>query len=104
MYKGDTPMNLRVVRVLALIFFALLFCAAGRADDSTKVTVEDYNKVVVGSDLRFVYKCLGRHTSISFHDGCQKTLKWETEDFTIIIQFKHNRVTEKWQSGLSDSD
>src|SRR5690348_7859517 len=98
-------MNLRVVvLVCVLIFFALLFCVVSRADDPTTVTVEDYNKVVVGSDIRFVYKCLGRQTSISFHDGCQKTLTWETEDFTIIVRFKYNRATEKWQSGLSDTD
>ena len=93
-------MNLRSV----VLVFVLLFCVAGRADDSIKVTLEDYNKIVIGSDIRFVYKCLGRQTSISFHDGCQKTLEWEGEDFTIVIRFKNNRVVEKWQSGLGDTD
>jgi hypothetical protein len=93
-------MKLRMVTLILM----LLFCAAGRAADPVSITVDDYNKVVVGSDIRFVYKCLGRETSISFHDGCEKTLKWEAEDFTVIVRFKHNRVVEKWQSGLIEND
>ena len=93
-------MSLRVV----LLVFALLFCVAGQPAEPVDITVEDYNKVVVGSDIRFVYKCLGKHTSISFHDGCEKTLKWEAESFRIIVRFKHNRVVEKWQSGLGETD
>src|SRR5947209_3720012 len=98
-------MNLRVILlVFVLLIFALLFCVAGQAAQPAQISLDDYNKVVVGSDIRFVYKCLGKQTSISFHDGCEKTLKWEAEVFTVIIRFKHNRVVEKWQSGLSHSD
>jgi len=88
--------NLRLL-VLVLIF---LFCIGGLAAEPTKVTVENYNRVVIGSNVQFVYRCLGRETSISFHDGVEKTLRWEANDATVIIQFKNNRVVEKWQSGL----
>ena len=90
-------------RLLTLVF-VLLLCAASQAAEPAKVTIEDYDKVVIGSKVQFVYECLGKHTSISFHSGCQKTLKWEGEDFTVVIRFKNNRVVEKWQTGLSDTD
>jgi len=88
--------NLRLIALL----FVLSFCATGRAADPVKVTIENYNKVAIGSNTQFVYKCLGRETSSSFHDGLQKTLKWETNDATVVIRFKNNRVVEKWKSGL----
>jgi len=87
------------LRLIALLFI-LSFCATGRATDPAKVTAANFNKVAIGSQLQFVYRCLGRETSISFHDGLQKTLTWETNDATVVIRFKNNRVVEKWQSGL----
>src|SRR5436190_4572442 len=93
---GDYSMNLRLIALV----FVLLFCVSGRAADPAKITVENYDKIVVGSDLHFVYECLGRQTSISFHDGLQKTLKWETNDAIVLIRLKSNRVVQKWQSGL----
>jgi hypothetical protein len=93
-------MNLRLVALV----FVLLFCAVSRATEPAKVTIEDYDKVVIGSRIQFVYECLGKQTSISFYGGCQKSLKWEGEGFTIVIRFKNNRVVEKWQSGLGDTD
>jgi hypothetical protein len=89
-------MNLHSI-VLA---FALLVCTTSRPAEPVKLTAENYDKVLLGSNLQFVYKCLGRQTSISFHDGIEKTLKWETEDATVLIRLKHNRVVQKWQSGL----
>jgi hypothetical protein len=88
--------NLRLI-VLVIV---LSCCALGRAEVPTKLTVANYNRVAIGSSVQFVYKCLGRETSISFHDGLEKTLKWEANNATVIIQFKNNRVVEKWQSGL----
>jgi len=88
--------NLRLIALL----FVLSFCVAGRAAEPAKMTLRNYQKVAVGSDLQFVYRCLGRESSISFHDGLQKTLKWEANQTTVVIRFKHNRVVEKWQSGL----
>ena len=89
-------MNLR----LTVLLFVLSICAAGQAADPVRVTAENYNRVALGSNVQFVYRCLGRETSISFHDGLEKTLKWETKDATVVIRFKNNRVVEKWQSGL----
>jgi len=45
----------RIAFLLVLLFFA-----TGRAADSAKVTVENYNKVVIGSTTEFVYDCLGK--------------------------------------------
>ncbi len=80
----------------------LLFCFAARGAEPAQITIEDYNKVVIGSKLQFVYECLGKQTSISYHDSFHKTLKWEGADFTVVIRLKNNRVIEKWQSGLFD--
>jgi len=88
--------NLRLI----VLLFILSICAAGQADEPTKVTVENYNRITIGSNVQFDHRCLGRETSISFHDGLEKTLKWETKDATVVIRFKNNRVAEKWQSGL----
>jgi len=88
------------LRLFALIL-GLLFSATGQAADPVKVTAENYNKVAIGSNLPFVYQCLGRETSITFHDGTQKTLVWETKNAIVAIQFKNNRVIEKWHSGFN---
>lgn len=93
---GDHRVNLRLI----LLVFVLSFCSPGRAEEPTRVTVENYNRVAIGSNVQFVYRCIGRETSISFHDGTEKSLKWETKDATVVIRFKNNRVIEKWQSGL----
>jgi len=73
--------NLRLI----VLLFALSFCATGRAADPLKVTGENYNKVVIGSNTQFVYKCLGRETSISFHDAWKKP-QMDTTDATVVIR------------------
>jgi hypothetical protein len=93
-------MNLRIVVLIVSIFVGVV----AWADDSPRVSLRDYNKVAIGSDLPFVHQCLGKHTSISFHDGVLKTLKWETKDATIVVRFKSNRVVEKWHSALDIAD
>ena len=83
-----------------MMLFVLSFCAEALAAEPVRVTLENYNKVTLGSDIQLAYKCLGHHTSISFHDGLEKTVKWETNNATVVIRLKNNRVVEKWQSGL----
>jgi len=90
-------MNLRILVLNVFLLSSSLLQAA----DPLKLAVENYKKIAIGSNLEFVYECLGKQSSISFHDGVQKTLKWETKDVTVVIRFRHNRVTEKWHSELS---
>jgi len=85
---------------LTAFWFVLLLSTACRAADPAKITIDNYNKVVIGSSIQFVYSCLGKETNSAFYDGTSKTLTWKTDDATIVIAFKRNRVTEKWQTGL----
>jgi hypothetical protein len=88
-------------RYLGLIVFFL--CSSVMAADPAKLTVDNYNKVVIGANLQFVNSCLGRETLADndFGDG-DKTLIWKAGNKKISVSFQKNKVSSKWQSGLLD--
>jgi len=74
-------------------------CSFATAADA-RLTMENYNKVVPGAHLAFVYGCLGRETSVNSQHGKKKSLVWKQGTTTIRVTFDNDKVVGKSQSGL----
>jgi hypothetical protein len=85
------------------LVIVLLLCSVATAADPSKLTVENYNKVTIGSDIKAVYSCLGKETiADSDYGGGDKTLVWKSGKKKVSVSFQKNKVSIKWQSGLLD--
>ena len=82
------------------LFLAVIAgCSVAIAADAT-LTMANYNKIVPGASIGFVYGCLGKESTISSQKGKKKSLVWKDGKTTIRISFENDKVVSKSQTGV----
>jgi len=64
------------------------------------ISLEDYNKIEIGSTSEFVHGLLGPSERVNWEKGDEICLLWEEDDQTVAVTFKKDRVIDKWEVGL----
>ena len=86
---------MRHLAFLAVVAAGSIVSAADRG-----LTMENYNKIVPGASIGFVYGCLGKETSASSQSRNKKSLVWQQGKTTIHLKFENDKVVGKSQAGL----
>jgi hypothetical protein len=82
------------------LFLAVIAgCSVASAAD-IRLTMENYNKIIPGANIGFVYGCLGKESTISSQRGKKKSLVWKQGTVTIRISFENDKVVSKSQTGV----